>query len=671
MRKKHPLSAVRMLSRWLVCLSLIAGISTPAPAADPEFESLSLLYESESVITATRLPEPAIESPAIMSVLTTQQIRSLGVNTLPELLQFVPGFNPWRSGAGDWWPGPRGILDSNRSFMVMIDGISINNQFLGSPYWTWDLLDLTRFSRIEIMRGPGSALYGSNAFLAVINCITDNRPADSGYVKTTLGSFERRGIAFGKVFQSGRTTVDLNLSGESSDSQDRFIATDRYGKGGATHDGYTKNDLMLKITHPRGLTFLAQHVEGKREGYMGYFDNLNENTFYRRSNDMLTLSYHTRLKNAAELTSRIFYNQFLDSERAEAISPGAFFAPAAAVYPLGAMEEDHSRDSVWGMDVLYKAVQTGRHQLSIGGEKTYIDLAESAVYGSFASPGDPTALAFLPGAYPDPERMNNASMFIQDDVALAKHLRLVIGARYDDHSAFGSTWNPRAGLIYRFNARWTGKLLYGKAYRNPDFHEMAGSRDLKNENIRTTEVQLLGEPFHGWFSKVNLFVNDLRDRIQSADGLNYTNIGHTSYDGLEFETRKRFGRGQEIFGNISTFRLRELSTPVAIAPELPHNKINLGYSFRMNSYEACLWGTMTSRRPRNWADSRDSLPGLGLLNMTVSQLGFPGIADRVTLRVKNLLNTWYAMSPLYIGDGMLEEFPQPGRQISLEFSWDL
>jgi len=664
-------SGFRIFGVCFLILALVTGSAPPVHGADLERESLSLLYEPESVITATRLSEPAIESPAIMSVFTSQQIRSLGVNTLPELLQFVPGFNPWRSGAGDWWPGPRGILDSNRSFMVMIDGTSINNQFLGSPYWVYDLLDLSRFSRIEIIRGPGSALYGSNAFLAVINCITDSSAAGSGYLKTTIGSFERRGIAFGKAWNAGRTVIDLDISGESTDGQDRFIEVDRYGKSGATHDGFTKKDLMLKITDPRGLTFLAHHVEGHREGYMGYFDNLNGKTFFRRSNDMLTLSYRRELRNSAELMTRVFYNRFLDSEWAEAVSPGGLFVPNNVIYPLGAMEEDLSRDSVWGLDFLYKAAPIGRHQFSIGGEKTFIDLAESAVYGSYDFPADPGRLAYLPGVYPDPERMSNNSLLLQDDIALAKSVRLVFGTRYDDHSVFGSTWNPRAGLIYRFSSRWTGKLLCGKAYRNPDFHEMAGSRDLKSETIRTREVQLLGEPFPGWFSKINLFSNHLRDRIQSADGLNYTNIGRTEYRGMEFEARKRFSEGQELFGNISTFQLCEETTPPLIAPGLPHNKFNIGYSLNVNSYETCLWATMTSRRPRNWEDSRQSLPGLRLLNMTVQKQGFPGPADRIILRIKNVLNTFYAMSPLYIGNGMLEEFPQPGRQISLEMSWDL
>ncbi|MBU1107248.1 MAG: Plug domain-containing protein, partial [Candidatus Riflebacteria bacterium] len=155
---------LRLETLALFVLFAIGGIQA-GHCGDIEFESFSLLYEPEQAVTAMRALEPAVESPAIMSVFTQQQIRALGARTIPELLEFAPGFSPWRSVAGDWWPGPRGILDSNRSFMVMIDGVSINNQFLGTPYWTYDLLDLSRFRRIENIRGPGSALYGSNAFL--------------------------------------------------------------------------------------------------------------------------------------------------------------------------------------------------------------------------------------------------------------------------------------------------------------------------------------------------------------------------------------------------------------------------------------------------------------------------------------------------------------------------
>ena len=360
----------------------------------------------------------------------------------------------------------------------------------------------------------------------------------------------------------------------------------------------------------------------------------------------------------------------MDSEDTEAVSPGYTFFANGVLYPSGVMEEDHSRDSVFGLNLLYKAPRRGRHHLSVGGEATFIDLAESAIHGSF-DPGAPGVLLFLPNAYPNPERVKNRSFFFQDDIQLARDYRMVVGARYDDHSVFGGTWSPRFGLIHRFNSRWTGKLLYGQAFRNPDFHEMGLNRNLRSETIRTTELQILGEPFPGWFTKVNLFVNHLCDRIESGQTVqDYRNIGHVTYDGLECEIRKRFGHGQEIFGNLSSFRLREESMPPNLPPRLPHNKVNVGYRASLAGYDTCLWGTFTARRFRNGSDPRPALPGLQLWNLTLQKHGFPGPGDRLLLRVQNLFNADSAFQPSYV-PGAFVDFPQAGRCISLEMAWDL
>ncbi|EKD84141.1 MAG: TonB-dependent receptor protein, partial [uncultured bacterium] len=251
-------------------------------------------------------------------------------------------------------------------------------------------------------------------------------------------------------------------------------------------------------------------------------------------------------------------------------------------------------------------------------------------------------------------------------------MRLVLDARYDKHSLFGDSLSTRAALIRRLDDRWTGKFLFGKAYRNPDFHEIHNNRSLKPEQIKTYEFQLLGELFDGWFSKVNFFINHLSDRIESPRlFLDYRNISQITIDGMEFEIKKRFRAGQEFFGNVSTFRLRSETQPATVAPGLPHNKFNIGYSFKTGSYDACIWGSITSRQPRNIADSRESLAGTGLVHLTVQQTGFPGIADRIILRVRNLLNTYQAYVSVDNPVGVLDEYPQPGREISIEMLWNL
>lgn len=659
---------------WLIVLiwsAIFATSSVPASyCGDIEQESFSLLYEPENVITAMRSLEPAIESPAIISIFTRAQIRELGARTIPELLEFSPGFSPWRSISGDWWPGPRGVFDSNRNFVVLIDGVSINNQFLGTPYWTYDLLDLARFSRIEIIRGPGSAMYGSNAFLAVINCITETNPPEGGYFKTEFGSFNTRGIGLSQVFKHGTTIFDLNLSGVGSDGQSRYVERDVYGKSGYTQDGFTKRDFMLKISDSRGYTFLAHHVEGSREGYLGYFENLNRKTFFRRSNDMLSFRYNRDMAAESSFTVGLFYNRFSDSETAETVSPGA--TAFGTTYPFGVMENDHSKDSGWGINLLWKGCKTGKHQLSVRGELSGIELLESEVSASYDSPGDPGQLSTLPGAAPKPESFTNNSLMVQDDIRLTPRNRIVLDARYDKHSLFGDRLSTRAALIRRCNERWTGKFLFGKAYRNPDFHEINNNRGLKPEQIETYEFQLLGELFDGWFSKINFFINNLSDRIESPRlFLAYLNISKITIDGAEFEIKKRFRAGQEFFGNLSTFRLRSETQPATVAPGLPHNKFNIGYSFKAGSYDTCIWGSFSSRQPRNIADARESLAGRNMVNLTVQKTGFPGLADKIILRVRNLLNTYHSYVSVENPVGILDEHPQPGREISIEMLWNL
>lgn len=323
------------------------------------------------------------------------------------------------------------------------------------------------------------------------------------------------------------------------------------------------------------------------------------------------------------------------------------------------------------MNFLWKGPRKNRHQLSIRGELSWIELMESSVAASYASPNDPSQLSELPGAAPRPERFTNNSLTVQDDIRVSQRMRLVLDARYDKHSLFGDTLSTRAALIKRMNAEWTAKFLYGRAYRNPDFHEINNNRNLKPEKIDTYEFQLLGELFDGWQAKVNFFINNISDRIESPRlFLDYRNVSKTTIDGMEFEVKKRFKGNQEIFANLSTFRLRSETQPNVVAPGLPHNKLNLGYSVRSGDYCATIWSSISAVQPRNAADSRPPLSGRCITSLTLQHFN-ARIADKITLKVRNLLNTYHSYVSVLNPAGVLYEHPQAGRELSLEMSWNL
>ncbi len=594
----------------------------------------------------------------------------LGVRTLPELLGTVPGFNPWRSVAGDWWPGPRGVFDSNRSFLVMIDGAVINNQLLGSAYWSYDLLDLSRFSRIEIVRGPGSAVYGANAILAVINCITHEHRGRENTLRLHFGSYRTVGVGLTQTLRTGRTSIDFGFSGASSDGASSFVERDIYGKSGHTQEGFRNRDLFLKMENPSGWTFLLSNVAGAREGYVGYHDNLNDQTTMKRELVLLSFKYRHLFRNRGELLFHGSFNRSTDREVSQSVSPGGTYLNNVT-YPLGATESEMSAGTTQMYSLQYNLPSTKNHQLSLNWMHLIIALKESALFGSYDFPDEPLRRVFIPGAYPAPETFRTSGFVVQDDMRLNSRTRLSIGFRYDTHSVFDSSFSPRLGLINRWSRRFTTKLLYGRAFRNPDFIELTTRRDLKPEKIETTEMQMLADLDHGMELKLSCFFNRLRDRIMSAKTLrDFRNIDRTDYDGIEFELRRRFSSRAEVFAVLSSFRLLNETFDPLLAPGLPHNRVTAGYSLHHRDWAMTVYGAVTAKQPRNWADARPAVRGIRELNLTVRKKKFLRENLELLVRAENLLdadNDFVAPGV----EGGLNTFPQPGRSLSFELTWDM
>ena len=189
----------------LVILTLPITRSSYAQSKGTGLEEMFAIFsEEEIVVSALKKPQTVSRSPAIMSVVTAKQIRQMGARTLADVLEMVPGFDITMNKNGTREIGVRGILllDSSK-VKVLIDGHSINEPATGGATWLFDSLVVENAKRIEIIRGPGSALYGQNAFLAVINVITKDTDDIDGFQLTTSGgSFDTQNynVLFGKEY---------------------------------------------------------------------------------------------------------------------------------------------------------------------------------------------------------------------------------------------------------------------------------------------------------------------------------------------------------------------------------------------------------------------------------------------------------------------------------------
>ncbi|MGR3176796.1 MAG: TonB-dependent receptor plug domain-containing protein, partial [Candidatus Anammoxibacter sp.] len=167
-------------------------------------DELSLLFGDLSVSIASKNEEKVAKAPSIITVITAEEIYNIGARTLTDILMIVPGFNIIKDASfGVKQFGTRGIRRADEKIKVLVDGHSLNMPFNGSAATFFDDLSLKNVKRIEIIRGPGSALYGANAFLAVINIITkDADDIDGVELASGFGSFDTQeySILFGKTF---------------------------------------------------------------------------------------------------------------------------------------------------------------------------------------------------------------------------------------------------------------------------------------------------------------------------------------------------------------------------------------------------------------------------------------------------------------------------------------
>jgi len=172
-----------------------AGAAATADAGPAQDESLALgtersgdLYE-EQVVSASRMAESPLDAPNSTTIVTRQDIHLSGLVSIPELLRRAAGVEVMTLGPGETDVSIRGLnqRESNK-VLALIDGRSIRQDFLGSPYWAAALIDVDDIERIEIIRGPASAVYGADAFSGIVNIITRHPGLSDSHVTVGAGN---------------------------------------------------------------------------------------------------------------------------------------------------------------------------------------------------------------------------------------------------------------------------------------------------------------------------------------------------------------------------------------------------------------------------------------------------------------------------------------------------
>jgi len=480
----------------LVFASLLCTLTALAQQATPDLGDASLEELANiQVYSASKHLQLASEAPSSVTVITGDEIQRYGYRTLADILRSVRGFYVTFDRRYSYL-GVRGfgrLGDWNNRILVLIDGHRINNAeydqaLLGDEF----PLDIDLIERVEIARGPGSSLYGSNAFFAVINVIS-RKPSQVKGLELSFepGSFD---TYRGRATWSGRFQgVEMLLSGSvlSSGGQDLFFPefnnpANNNGIAAAATDG-NNSIRTLAVFNYRGLT--AQVLFSTRDKHVptGAFGNAFNDPRHQSvdNQEYLDLSYQRSLGEKWQLFARTAIDQ------TRLTSPNATPIPGGGI----ALNKFFSHSDWWTGEMRLSRTLLEKHKVTFGAE-VRDNLREEQ--GFFVAPINTTFVSNTSNWI--------AAVYAQDEFSITSKLTLNAGLRHDRYYGVSGTTNPRLGLIYHPWTRTSLKMLYGTAFRAPNPSEMyAGisgffvdNPQLSPETIRSFEAvveQGLGQRF--------------------------------------------------------------------------------------------------------------------------------------------------------------------------------
>ena len=645
-------------------------------------EMFAIFTEEEIVISALKKPQTVLKSPAIMSVVTARQIKQMGFRTLVDVLKIVPGFYVSMDETGEREVAVRGVLDdASQKIKVLIDGHSINDVWRGGAMWNFDDLPVENIRKIEIIRGPGSALYGQNAFLAVIDIITkDTEDIDGFQVTTSGGSFSTQN--YNLLF--GRELGGLKISGfldyfdtqgfSKKIEQDVLFPAAASRSPGQSQNRKEKTDLNLRLSY-NNLEVKAKYMKKRRKDYIGVGDALNEESILRDTYMFTEFTYKLSLSEKLNMTPKVYYDQYNYDPFFEQRPDGHL-----GVYPEGIKGQLRFKQRTIGFEnqVNYKLFEG--NELTFGLQYEWIH-QHDIKYGKNSHPITNANLTTVTDFTHDLPFTRKATrhiyaFYLQDEWNITKDIDLTIGVRHDRFTRFEGTTNPRVGLIWRFIEDAHLKLLLATAFKAPSFQEMfltnnsvkIGNPSLDPEKINTFEIALGYHFTEHMRASINYFYNRIRDKIilDTATPKQFQNGGGSRIHGIEAEWKADLGNDNYVFANY-TFQDAEDTRDRNRLPDVPVHNGNIGINSGFCKYtNANLTTHLSGPRPREDGDTRRDIPAQALVNMTLIGKNF---IDNFEVRgsVFNLFDkSYYDPAPQ---NTVPTDYPQQGRSFTIELRY--
>jgi len=553
----------------------------PTKGAAQGFEREEMLF-AEIVIAAAKHEQLVSDAPSFVTVINADDIQRYGYNTLADALRSVAGMFVTNDRNYEYL-GVRGFLrtgDYISRVLVMIDGHPMNDNVYSAASIGTELgIDMDMVERIEVVRGPGSALYGTSAIFAVINIITKTgEDLDGLRISPGGGSHEKKvgTLSYGGKYDNGLEVFALGSLMDTKGEELYFEEFKDTLSGGNVDNDYDKSYALLgNISFADFVLFARANLREKGVPTAAWEAAFADNRFKTVDKAIAVRAKYTHnIDDSMNIMGRIYYNY----DKYEGVYP--YDDPD---YPL---MKDESTGWWYGSELQLSWEQFERNRLMAGFEYKNSPKAEVPVWID----DDDGNLVY---EYPTIDKSHNLwAFYLQDELKPIEDLSLTLGVHYDHYSTFGGATNPRVAAVYKPFEGSAIKLLYGEGFKAPNIYELyytmeemliIGNEELEPEEVKTYEAGLEQNIGTNLWGRISVYHNDVEGLITQVetepDGefLQFQNIGDAETDGLEVELKGALENGSKGYLNFAYQDSKDKATGEELI-NVPKLAGNLGVS---------------------------------------------------------------------------------------------
>ncbi|MBC2714677.1 MAG: TonB-dependent receptor [Desulfobacteraceae bacterium] len=535
-----------------ICIVILTGwMIWPwfAQAVEPEDTMLMFVGEALDVLSiASRREESARQAPAVASVITKEMIYTNGMFTLGQALTQVPGFYMAEK---EWGTQPylRGIADS---VLFLYDTVPMQSDITKSVHPLDGELSLAPVKRIEIIRGPGSVLWGPDAFAGIVNVVPmtgkDLNGAEAGLFYGYPG--DPKGFYINAGHDGGEWDSFISLNGREGAADDRVGNVEAFWGDGtgvpvAPEDryGYVRADRPYSFEVVGNMNIRDWVTLSGR-----YSDYTKPYSMADRDNELVWLESRSNPINYIKLEGK----KNLDPNSALRFT--GYYSEIDSSYEVIDLEFDPSESSTYGELIYDHDFLSGKGLLTAGGAYRNKRVSDAPIWDSYLPDYlGPDNTTFLPSITEEDYQTELWSLFGQYSHKIGK-ADVSFGLRHDEHDSYEDSLSYNLGVVWSPVSAWMLKALYGTAYRTPFASQLIEEEEPDLEEINTVSLEVSWQPKDRFGFSVCGFVNHISDHIMEDSYAGLSEPNHQKIYGIELEGRVVPVDGLELSANLTALK---------------------------------------------------------------------------------------------------------------------